>query len=133
MFPGKVGAGFPGNTLDTGKNDVSLLAEKSALVFLVLSVVVGGGAAWMSGRALALGWRPYWHVLIYMAMLGFVVRFFHWGLFEGTLPSLHYYIVDTAILIAIASLGYRVTRTHQMITQYRWLYRRTSPVSWTDR
>ncbi|GBF25629.1 hypothetical protein MnTg02_00661 [bacterium MnTg02] len=112
---------------------MSLLVEESLTVFFILTILIAGGAAWMSGRALALGWRPYWNVLIYMTLLGLADRFFHWALFEGTLLSLHYYIVDAAVLVAIASLSYRITRTHQMVTQYRWLYRRTSPLSWTNR
>ena len=38
-----------------------------------------------------------------------------------------------AILVAFASLGYRAMRTTQMVTQYGWLYERTSPLSWRDR
>ncbi len=112
---------------------MSFFWENSFWVFFFLTVVIGGGAAWMSGRALALGWRPYWQVLIYMAILGFAVRFFHWGLYKGTLFSLHYYLIDALVLVLIASAGYRATRTSQMVTQYRWLYRRTSPFSWTNR
>jgi hypothetical protein len=27
-------------------------------------------------------------------------------------------------------LGYRYTRTNQMVTQYSWLYEKVSPLSW---
>jgi hypothetical protein len=47
--------------------------------------------------------------------------------------SLHYYIVDAAVIVAIGSLGYRYRRTLQMTTQYRWLYERTGPFTWRDR
>jgi hypothetical protein len=30
-------------------------------------------------------------------------------------------------------LSWRLTRTTQMVTQYRWLYRRTSPLTWRQR
>jgi hypothetical protein len=108
-------------------------AENSLLVFFILTVLIGGGAAWVSGRALAMAWRPAWQILFYMALLGLVVRFFHYSLFEGTLLSLHYYLVDTAVLIIAATLAYRITRTSQMVVQYKWLYERTSPVTWRER
>jgi hypothetical protein len=38
------------------------------------------------------------------------VRFTHFALFEGTLLSLHYYFVDTIVLMAIAFAGWRVAR-----------------------
>ncbi len=117
---------------------MGILWEKSFWIFFFLTVVLGGGAAWLAGRALALAWRPFWRVAFYMLLLAMAVRFFHWGLFldgpnEGTLLSLHYYLVDAAVLILAAWLGYRTTRARQMATQYRWLYRRTSPFTWTER
>lgn len=114
-------------------DEMTFFAENSILVFFVLTVLIGGGTAWVSGRALALAWRPVWQILFYMAQLGLVVRFFHYSLFEGTLLSLHYYLVDTAVLIIAATLAYRITRTNQMVMQYKWLYERTSPVSWRKR
>jgi hypothetical protein len=95
--------------------------ENSFGVFLLVSVAMGGGAAWLSGRALALTWRPRWHVFIYMAVLGLVVRFLHSALFGGTLLSPHYYLVDTAICLGFAWAGFRTTRTRQMARQYGWL------------
>ena len=112
---------------------MSLLAEKSLLVFLILTVVIGGGAAWLAGRALALKWRPFWQVVVYSSILACGVRFFHFALFEETLLSLHYYLVAAAVLILSAGLSFRMTRARQMTTQYRWLYERTSPLTWRDR
>ena len=34
------------------------------------------------------------------------------------------------ILLAIASFAHRVTRVHRMVSQYPWLYERSSPLSW---
>ncbi|MBI1384881.1 MAG: hypothetical protein GC150_08230 [Rhizobiales bacterium] len=114
---------------------MGIIWEKSFIIFLFITLILGGGAAWMTGRALARGWAPFWQAALYMLLLGAAVRFFHYGLFapprEGTLLSLHYYAVDTAILIALAWLGYQSTRATQMATQYGWLYRKTSPLTWT--
>jgi hypothetical protein len=61
-----------------------LLSDESSLgVFLLVSVVMGGGAAWLAGRAIAATWRPWWHVALYMAILGLAVRFMHFALFDS--------------------------------------------------
>jgi hypothetical protein len=112
---------------------MGLLWEKSATGFLILTCLLGGGAAWTSGRALARAWRPYWKLLVYMLLLGGAVRFFHWALLEETLFSLWFYVADTLVLVVLASLGFRTTRASQIVTLYPWLYRRTSPFTWTTR
>jgi len=99
-----------------------LLSEERSLgVFLLVTVSMGGGAAWLTGRAIAGTWRPWWQAVVYALLLGAVVRFFHFALFEGTLLSLRYYLVDAAVCVIAALLGYRTTRSRQMATQYRWL------------
>src|SRR3990170_1854823 len=71
--------------------------------------------------------------IFYMALLPAAVRFFHYALFDGKLLSLYYSLVAYAVLLAAASLGFRSMRTTQMVTQYRWLYERTSPLTWRER
>ena len=112
---------------------MSFFYDDGFWVFLVLTLIIGGSGAFLSGRGLARGWKPYWRVFFYMALLAAAVRFFHFALFDGTLLSLHYYLVTYVILVCAALLGYRWMRTTQMVTQYRWLYRRTSPISWVAR
>ena len=102
-------------------------------VFLVLTMIIGGGAAFLAGSGLARSWKPFWRIFFYMALLAGAVRYFHYALFGGTLLSLYYYLVAYAVLLAAASLGFRAMRTTQMVTQYRWLYERTSPLTWRDR
>jgi uncharacterized protein DUF6867 len=110
-----------------------LYEEDSFGVFLLVTVAMGGGAAWLAGRAIAATWRPRWHVAGYMLILGAAVRFFHFALFDGTLLSLHYYLVDTAVCLAFGFLGFRATRAAQMATQYGFLCVRTGPMSWARR
>lgn len=110
-----------------------LFEEQSIWLFLLVSVAMGGSAAWQAGKSIAQTWRPMWHVIPYMFMLGFAVRFIHFALFEGHLFTLQYYIVDTIILIVAGLLGFRYRRARQMTTQYRWLYERTGPFGWRDR
>jgi hypothetical protein len=107
--------------------------EDSFFVFVLVTLILGGGAAFLAGRAIALTWRPWWQVPVYMIVLGGVVRFFHMALFEGHLLSLHYYLVDTAFCLAFGFWGFRMTRAGQMAEQYGWLYRRNGPLSWAKK
>jgi hypothetical protein len=107
--------------------------SESWLQVLLITGVIGGGAAWLAGRAIAHTWRPFWHVIGYMALLGAAVRFVHFALFEADLLAPLSYAADTAFLLAVGCLAWRITRTTQMVTQYAWLYDRTSPVSWRER
>jgi hypothetical protein len=104
-------------------------AEDLRQVFFVTGVL-GGGAAWLAGRAIAQTWRPLWHAVAYMGLLGGAVRFVHFALFGAPLLSLAPYVADTLFLMLTASLSWQLSRTTQMVTQYYWLYRRTSPLTW---
>ena len=99
-------------------------------VFLFLTVVLGGGLAFATGRAMAQTWRPLWQVPLGMAPLALAVRFLHFALFEETLLSLRYYLVTFALLTVIGIAGYRVMRATQMTTQYSWLYAGSGPFGW---
>jgi predicted membrane metal-binding protein len=110
-----------------------LYEEPSFWLFGLVTVLMGGWAAWMTGRALALTWRPVWQVILATLLLAAVVRFFHYALFGGTLLTLHYYLVDAVVVMAIGLTGYRYTRARQMTTQYRWLYERTGPLTWREK
>ncbi len=107
-----------------------LYEEPSFLLFFFITCLLGGWAAWMTGRASANTWRSMGHLLLYMLPLGAAVRFIHYALFQGTLLSLHYYVVDTAVLMILGALGFQYTRTKQMVSQYSWLYEKASPLSW---
>jgi hypothetical protein len=111
----------------------TLYAEESLLQVALVTGVLGGGAAFLAGRAIAQTWRPFWNVLLYIAMLGAAVRFVHFALFDGTLLSPASYTADTMYLILMGSLAWRMTRAAQMATQYYWLYRRTGPFTWRER
>ena len=99
-------------------------------VFLLVTVIIGGSAAFLSGRAIAQTWRPYWHIPLYMVPIAASVRFFHYALFHEPMILLQNYIVDFATAFAAAALGYRSVRAQQMGTQYGWLYRRSGPLGW---
>jgi GR25 family glycosyltransferase involved in LPS biosynthesis len=108
----------------------SLIWETTFGAFALVTMALGGGSAWMTGRAVALGWDPRWTLVAYVVLLSGAVRFIHFALFDGTLLSLHYHIVDLVVLLAIAAAAYVVTRSGQMGTQYSFAYARTSPFGW---
>jgi hypothetical protein len=107
-----------------------LYEEDSFGVFLLVTVVLGGGAAMLAGRAIAATWRPWWQVVVYGLILGGAVRFIHFALFDGTLLSAHYYVVDSAICMVAGFLGFRTARASQMVSQYRWINVADGPLRW---
>lgn len=98
-------------------------------IFVAVTLVMGGAAALAAGRAVADGWGDARFVVFYAALLGLAVRFIQYALFEQPLLSLPTYLIDAAILLGLAYLGYRMRRATQMARQYPWLYDKTSPVS----
>jgi hypothetical protein len=53
----------------------------SIWVFVLLTLIIGGGAAALTGRAIASAWRPWWQVVGFALLLGAAVRFLHFALF----------------------------------------------------
>ncbi len=104
--------------------------EGSFGIFVLVTVILGGGAAALSGRAIAATWRPWGQLFAYSLILGGAVRFIHFALFGGTLLSAQYYLVDSAVCLMFGLLGFRATRVAQMVTQYRWLNVADGPLRW---
>ena len=102
-------------------------------VFLLVTIILGGGASFLAGRAIAETWRPWWQVAIYSLILGATARFFHFSLFGGTLLSAQYYLVDTAVCMGLGFLGFRAARVGQMVTPYRWINERAGRLRWRRR
>ena len=112
---------------------MGIIYETGFGVFLLVTVVLGGGTAFSSGRAVALTWKPPLHMVTYCLLLAAAARFIHFSLFGGTLLSPHYFLVDLIVLLVFAALGFRLTRARQMAGQYGWLYERTGPLTWRQR
>ncbi|WP_422366533.1 DUF6867 family protein [Pelagibius sp.] len=109
------------------------LLGTSLPVFIAVTVVLTGGAAFMTGHALSANWRPAWQAVGYSCLLGLADRFIIFSLFGGELLLLSGYVIDTAIIMAIALLSYRLTRARSMVAQYPWLYERAGPFGWRER
>lgn len=102
-------------------------------VWMGVTWALGGGAAFMTGQALAATWRPFAHALPYALLLGLGARFLIFALFQGVLLSPTGYALDSLVLFGIASAAFRMTRARKMATQYPWLYEQTGLFSWRDR
>jgi hypothetical protein len=98
-----------------------LYEENSFGVFLLVTVILGGGAAWLAGRAVATAWSRWWLLVFYALLIACAVRFIHFALFGATLISPHYYAVDAIVALAFAFAGFRMTRTRQMARQYGFM------------
>jgi len=109
---------------------MGIFYDNTLTAFVIVTLVLGGGAAWLTGRAVALSWQPALRVVLYMLLLALPVRFLHWSLADGTLLALQYYIVDAVVLIGISLLSHRLYQTSNMVNQYPWLYERKTLLSW---
>jgi len=109
------------------------LLGTSPWAFLGLTVVLFGGAAWLMGQALAATWRPAWQNVVYGVMLGAASRFFQNALFAGDMFSLSGFVIDTAVITALALVSFRLTRAYKMVSQYPWLYERSGLFGWRQR
>jgi hypothetical protein len=99
-------------------------------VFIGLTVILFGGAACLSGQALAQTWRPIWQTVPYTLMLTIGSRFLSFALFDGELLSITAYLIDWVVLLLLALLAFRVTQARRMVSQYPWLYERAGVFGW---
>lgn len=109
------------------------VVEVSLGDFLLVTVALGGGGAWMSGRAVAKGWNPFFQVFLYAVLVTCAVRFCHFALFHGTLFAVDHFLLELVILFSIATLGFRSVRKQQMTQRYGWLYESAGPLTWRRR
>jgi hypothetical protein len=116
--------------MEVMQKDLSILWEVSVWEFLFITVALAGGAAYLTGRTVARAWQGDARLIVYILLLTAATRFIHFALFNGTLLSVHYYIVDFIVLTVIAFIGKRVTRAGQMATQYNFEYTRRNLLTW---
>jgi hypothetical protein len=107
-------------------------AGETLLHMMLVTGIIGGGAAALSGRAIARSWLPSWHIAAVAFLLGAAARFFHFALFNGELLSGSSYACDTAFFLIVGMIAWRATRARQMVRQYPWLYARTGLLGWRE-
>jgi hypothetical protein len=102
-------------------------------VFIGLTVIITGGAAIMTGRALADGWKSPWTVVLAALGLAIANRFLIYALFGGPLLHLVGFLVNYAVITALALVAYRLTVVHKMVSQYPWRYEQVSLWSYREK
>jgi len=101
-------------------------------LFIGMTLLLVGSAAWMTGRAVANSWSSWQQVVGYSLLLGFVDRFLLYALYQQELLSVSGYLLDTAVILLIGLVSFRVNLVNKMVKQYPWLYRKSSWFSWCD-
>ena len=101
--------------------------------FFSMTVVLFGGAAFLTGQALAQSWRPGWQILPAALLLAAADRFFLYALFAAGLASLSGFLIAAAMLGTILLAAYYLTRARKMVRQYPWLYERRGPFGWHEK
>lgn len=102
-------------------------------VSLGITFALAGGCALMTGRALALNWRPDWQILPYCLLLALADRFLIFALFDGDLLSATGYAADFVFLLVVAASTFQLARARQMVRQYPWAYERAGLAGWRER
>lgn len=115
------------------ENENALLWEVTFWEFFFVTILLAGSAAYLTGRANARSWESNVTLAFYVVLLTAATRFIHFSLFEGSLLTLYYYVVDLIVLLIIAFVGKRITRARQMGTQYSFYYARSGLLGWRSR
>lgn len=102
-------------------------------VFIGLTVILFGGAGFLTGQALANGWQVGWKLVPYSLLLTCGDRFLVYGLFDGELLSVTGYIIDFMVILALSLTAYRLTKARKMVSQYPWIYERDGLFGWRER
>lgn len=105
---------------------MSTVLGASPLVFLILTVIMCGGAAMRAGQEIARSWKPAWQVVAAAAGLAAADRFLVFALFEGSLLNPLYYLVAFVVIAAIGLVAWKMAQTSAFVRQYPWRYERTS-------
>ena len=118
---------------EVGQMSVEQLVGSSLPVFIGITVVLFGGAAWMAGRAIALSWKSRWLVLPYGLLLGVGARFITFSLFEGRLLSISGYVISTLVVVLLMLMAHRVYQVRQMVRQYPWMVEPSWWFAWREK
>lgn len=101
--------------------------------FIFVSLILGGGAALLTGQSQAQGWAPARKLIPLVILLAGATRFLHFALFGGTLLSPTGFIIDLVWTGFCAVVAYQATRAAKMVRQYPWLYERAGLFGWRER
>lgn len=109
------------------------LLGTSGLVFIFMTIVLFGFAAFMTGQALANGWQPMWKVVPYGVMMAAGNRFLIFALFDGELLSFTGFFIASVVLVVMTAASQRMVQARKMVSQYPWLYESAGLFHWRQR
>jgi len=112
---------------------VDIVGGVSWAEFIFLTLIFFGWLAYMAAASLGRLWRPVWLVVPYGLSLSAACRVLEMMLFQGNALSLRGFLVTSVYLLLVMMLSYRVATTKMMVTQYPWLYERTSLIGWREK
>ncbi|MEK0083711.1 DUF6867 family protein [Benzoatithermus flavus] len=112
--------------------DLATLLGAPPAVFVGLTLILIGGAAVLTGRAIGGNWKPAWQVVAAGIGLAIIDRFLIFALFEGTLLSLWGFVLHYALFVALGLVAWRIARVSKFVRQYPWRYQRTSLLSYEE-
>lgn len=121
---------FGGELTFTRPTNIWLQLGTNPVPLVLLTIIVFGGAALMTGQALASGWQPLWKCIPYGILLALGDRFLNYGLYQGPLLSVPGFLLSAVILVALCIIGHAIVRANKMTTQYPWLYQRKGLFGW---
>ena len=78
----------------------------------------------MTGRAIALAWRPWWHVVASMLLIACAVASCISRCSAKRCSTGSILVVDAVVLLVFGLLGFRLTRVAQMVGCYGWINER---------
>ena len=102
----------------------------SLLGFVIITLVMFGFCAFMTGQALAKGWHAAWKLLPYGALLACGDRFIGYALGGGDLASISGFLISWLVLTVISFAAFRFTQARKMVSQYPWMYEPAGPFGW---
>ena len=102
-------------------------------VFLGLTVLLLGIAAFRTGEAVAEIWRPAWQAALAALGLTLADRFLAAALFDSPPLAPAAAVVAWAYLTAVTLLAWRATLARKMVNQYPWLYEPAGLLGWRAR
>jgi hypothetical protein len=107
------------------------ILSQSPTVFVVLTAIFSL-CAWLSGQAMANGWRSVWTAVFYAVLIALAHRFLLFALRGASLLDPAGFALSVVYFCAIAWLAYSKRRADRMVSQYPWLYRRDGLLGWRE-
>ena len=98
------------------------LLGTSLPVFIGMTLLLFGFAAFMTGQALANTWQPIRKAVPYGVLMAIGNRFLVFALYDGDLLSLSGFLVAALVLVALTAVFHRLVQARKMVSQYPWLY-----------